>query len=331
MAADRQEQRRARRPRSRRSSRLHSKAPCLFNSCTDRRLARRLFELRRTLTAKIALVKPIVANGVALLCERPCSTTAPPPSPCSKPAARARPRDWSRPGPTRRGAGAHPDHRRAHARPWQAVAVALRHRRPTTSATRSPTCSPARFPSMIPTRPPAHYAKALRVRPPGAGAGRARLGARPRATRSRCGSRNCRCGAAAMNLLHRRPCAGLSSAAGSPAGRPIRSGSAPPSASRASGSPASSSSARPGSPLEERPRPPLATVVRHWAAAGKRLNLTLRFAVLSQHDASNLPRKARLRPPARGDRRRDPRRPISATAIRFPRSARLPPSKAPTR
>ena len=44
----------------------------------------------------------------------------------------------------------------------------------------------------------------------------------------------------------------------------------------------------------------------------------MRFAVLSQHDASNLPRKARLRPPSRSDRRRDPRRPISATATPLP-------------
>jgi nitroreductase len=65
-------------------------------------------------------VKPIVANGLPRYAAASMLNDRSPPSRCSKPAARASRATWSRPGP-RRGARAHPDHRRAHARPWQAV------------------------------------------------------------------------------------------------------------------------------------------------------------------------------------------------------------------
>ncbi len=65
----------------------------------------------------------------------------------------------------------------------------------------------------------------------------------------------------------------------------------------------------PGNPLEERPRPLACGSCPPLATDGKRLNI-LRFAVLSQHDASIISRKACLCPLARGDRGRHPRRKI---------------------
>ena len=64
-----------------------------------------------------------------------------------------------RPGPDRRRAGAHPDHRRAHARSRQAYAVALRHRRRRPARRASARCSAKRWPRTIPARPPAHHQK----------------------------------------------------------------------------------------------------------------------------------------------------------------------------
>ena len=103
------------------------------------------------------------------------------------------------------------------------------------------------------------------------------------------------------------------SAAGSPAGRPIRERvrAAFCGAGRADRRlhlprHAGNASSRSGR------GPRLATVVRPWMAAGltEALDHSMRRAVLPQHDATHLPRKARLRPPSRSDRRRDPRRPL---------------------
>ncbi len=64
----------------------------------------------------------------------------------------AKPRELVGPGPTRAGDGAHPDHRRADARSWQALPLAVRHRGAATSATRLPCCSARRLPKQDPAR-----------------------------------------------------------------------------------------------------------------------------------------------------------------------------------
>ena len=156
----------------------------------------------------------------------------------------AKPRDLVGPGPTPSELRAHPDHRRAHARPRQAPPVALRHRRPTTSATPSPRCSSRRWPSDDPDAPPAQHREGGRVRPLCRAARRARLGAGRGPQDPGLGA-----GTVLRRRRHepaaRRPRARLCRRLGDRLARLFASASAPPSAARASGSPASSSSATP--------------------------------------------------------------------------------------
>ena len=167
-------------------------------------------------------MKPIVADAAAAARRTArCSTTAHPPSSLLETRRSGRPREMVGPGPDAGGAGAHPDHRRAHSRPWQALAVALRHRRrrPARGARRA--APPRARTRRTRARPPAHHEKASssRIRrgalvvlvsapvhgpqDPGVGAGIVvrRGGNEPAAS---------------------PPMRSAMSAAGSPAGRPIR-------------------------------------------------------------------------------------------------------------
>ena len=161
-----------------------------------------------TVTAKFALVKPIVADrrrgyrAAAMLNDRSSILSL------LETRRSAKPRELVGPGPTAERARAHPDDCRAHARPRQAHAVALRDRR----------------------RRPARRVRGAAPR----GARRATTRARPpRITRRKTsspimpGSSSCwsrrrshdhkiplweqelSCGAAGMNLLLARPCARL--------------------------------------------------------------------------------------------------------------------------
>ena len=159
------------------------------------------------------------------------------------------------------------DHRRAHARPWQADAVALRHRRRRPARRASRRCCSRRWPRTTRDAPPAQAREgATSSRIMQGAAGRARLGAGR-------GPQDPGLGAAAVvrrgghEPAARRPRARLCRRLGDRLARLFASASAPPSAGPASGSPASSSSAMPARELEERPRPPLATVSEAVAAA----------------------------------------------------------------
>ena len=214
-------------------------------------------------------MKRIVAErAAALSAHGRCSTTVHRSSRCSRPAAPAKPRELVGPGPTRRGDGAHPDDRRAHARPRQALAVALRHRRATTSATRLRALLRKALAEDDPERDRprttqkedefAHYAGQLVVlvsapvagpQDPGVGAGAVvRRGRHEPAARGPRARLCRRLGDRLARLFGARPRA--------------------PSAGRASGSPASSSSATPAASSRSAPRPALATVCEAVAAAG---------------------------------------------------------------
>ena len=143
-------------------------------------------------------------NGQIPPCEADCCAR---PAPLSAPANAQRPlvRPLAAPnpplgkaaragraGPDAGRAGAHPDDRRAHAGPWQAVPVALRHGRRRPARRLRGAAAARRWSRTNPDATDRASPEGGRIRPLCRAAGRAGLRAASAITRSRCGSRSCR-------------------------------------------------------------------------------------------------------------------------------------------
>ena len=144
-----------------------------------------------TVTSKFRLVKRIVAARCAPYLPRPMLNDRSSILSLLETRRSAKPRELVGPGPTAEEmeriltiAARVPDH-------GKLTSVAVRHRRATTSATRSARCSAQALAEHDPSATLAHHREGGRVRPLCRAAGRPRLRARRRITRSRSGSRSC--------------------------------------------------------------------------------------------------------------------------------------------